>query len=72
MKKIGVLLLTILIGPAEAATSIVGPNLLQPQIGPSYSLMYYSPGSSPIIPGCAGTGWNFTLACNSQYIGTIQ
>lgn len=72
MRKIGVLLLAILIGPAEAATNIVGPNLLQPQIGPSYSRMYYTPGSSPIIPGCAGTGWDFTVPCNSQYIGTIQ
>lgn len=72
MKKIAILLLAALIGPAEAATSIVGPNLLQPQIGPSYALMYYTPGSGAVIPTCNGTGWDFTLACNSQYIGTLQ
>ncbi len=68
--------LLIILGTAVALAQVMTPGILPPggagQMNPNQGDMTANP---PPVQGtvitCQGTGYNFTLACNSQYIAVL-
>ncbi len=62
---------------AAAAAQVMTPNIVPPGgdnvLVPNQGSMTPNPQvQQGTVITCQGTGWNFTLACNSQYVYTVR
>jgi hypothetical protein len=62
---------------AATLAQVMTPNIIPPggvgQMNPNQGDMTANPPPTQgTVITCQGTGWNFTLACNSQYVYTVR